>query len=129
MFIAVHYVRINGTMYAPGETITENIAPDKEARLLDKGAIRIAAEAPFPAPQTEAEGFVDVDEKGGTEGDSGAESEVEPIAAEDEADEEYEEAEPMEIDATESITTAEEPPVEEEKKPSRKRRGGKESKA
>ena len=124
MFIAVHYVRINGSMYAPGESITEDIAPDKEARLLDKGAIRRAAEAPLSAAQAEAEGFVEPGTKSDAEGGAEAEAEVES-----DAEEEYEDAEPIEIDAADSITPAEEPPTPEEKKPTRKRKGGKESKA
>ena len=126
MFIAVHYVRINGSMYAPGESITEEIAPDKEARLLDKGAIRRAAEAPLSAAQAEADGFVEPGTKSDAEGDGSAEDMADINGN---AEEEYEDAEPIEIDAADSITPAEEPPTPEEKKPTRKRKGGKESKA
>lgn len=124
MFIAVHYVRINGTMFAPGETITESIAPEKEARLLDMGAIREAAEAPFPEVQGNA-GAVGVGETdaGGGEDEAEGGAEETEVAAE----EEYEDAEPMEIDAVESIIPAEEPVPQ--KKPGRKRKGGKESNA
>ena len=123
MLIAVHYVRINGVMFTPGETITESLAPEKEARLLGMGAIRKAAEAPISTAQEATEGMADDDT-----GNAGDEAKGNVEEAEEEADEEYEDAEPMEIDAAESITTAAEP-VPKDDKPARKRRGGKESKA
>lgn len=130
MFIAVHYVRINGVMFTPGEIITESMAPEKVAWLLGKGAIRRTAEAPISAPQAEAEGFVEADTGSGDAGDGSAEDAADETV--EEADEEYEDAEPIEIDAADSITPPEESAEEthvSEKKPARKRKGGKESKA
>ena len=124
MFIAVHYVRINGVMFMPDEVITEPMSPKQEAWLLGKGAIRKAAETPFPAAQEKAEGFVDVDAESGADGDGEAENTEMTESeddTEDEAEEEYEDVAPMEIDAAESITPAEEPAPKAEKKPARKR--------
>ena len=132
MFIAVHYVRINGVMFMPDEVITEPMSPKQEAWLLGKGAIRKAAETPFPAAQEKAEGFVEVDAESGADGDDEAENtdmtESEDDT-EDEAEEEYEDVAPMEIDVAESITPAEETAPKAKEKPTRKRQGRKENKA
>ena len=126
-YIAQHFVKINGKMRLPGESIIDEIDPDKAERLLEKGAIRRAAEAPIPMPASGGAGFAENDADGGGAGDDDALDEAVDVdvGTDDEADEEYEEAEPMEIDVADSITAADEPTMEE-KKPARKRRGGKE---
>ena len=134
MFIAVHYVRINGVMFMTDEVITEPMSPKQEAWLLGKGAIRKAAETPFPAAQEKAEGFVEVDAESGADGDDEAEN-TDMTESEDDTeddffgDEEDEDVAPMDIDAAESITPAEEPAPKAEEKPTRKRQGRKEKKA
>ena len=123
-YIAQHFVKINGKMRLPGESIMDEIDPDKAERLLEKGAIRRAAEAPISMPANEDMGFAEDDANGDEAGDDGAVDEAVnvDVGTDDEA---YEEAEPMEIDVADSITAADEPTMEE-KKPARKRRGGKE---
>jgi len=126
-YIAQHFVKINGKMHLPGESIMDEIDPDKAERLLEKGAIRKAAEAPISVPANEDMGFAEDDANGDEAGDDGALDEAVnvDVGTDDEADEAYVEAEPMEIDVADSITAADEPTTEE-KKPARKRRGGKE---
>ena len=39
-YVAIHYVRVDGALYTPGEVINADIPEEKEKRLLEKGAIR-----------------------------------------------------------------------------------------
>ena len=124
-FIAIHYVNLNGTVYMPGEVIEQDMEAAQAERLLKKGAIRKEV-APSIAPVDEEDvetGLIpEAPEATVEDAEDEAENEAEAPGGEDE----YEDAEPMEIDAAESVTPAEESPVEKEKKPSRKRKGGKE---
>ena len=53
MYIATCYVRINGTVYVPGECIEEEIPEEKLRWLLETGAIYI----PAPEPPADVEGL------------------------------------------------------------------------
>ena len=46
MYIARHFVRVNGKMFTPGEVITENIPDEKAAWLLGGGAVSELEDAP-----------------------------------------------------------------------------------
>lgn len=60
MYIAKHYVRVNGKMYTRGEAIPDGLSADKVAWLMESGAIEEfapgqAAAAPETATATQPE--------------------------------------------------------------------------
>lgn len=108
MYMANHYVRVNGTVYVKGECITEDLPAEKEAWLLRAGAIRVMedhrqelpAQEPAPEPEEEAE-------------------DVEEACADPEAEEADEDVEAPEIDVMAGIVTPE-PQHEQKQKHVRK---------
>ena len=104
VYIAKHYVSVNGRMYSPGEVFSEDIPKSKEDWLRSKGAIE-------PAGCTAQEVF----EENGISDTEDLETE-EPETEEPET-EETEEA--PEIDVMDGICAA------EEAEPPKKRRGRK----
>lgn len=55
MYIAKHYVRVNGKMYTKGETITDELSADKAMWLVEAGAIEeVAPGLAAVRPETEA---------------------------------------------------------------------------
>lgn len=131
MYIAIHYTKVNGTVYTPGEVITEDMTAEEAARLERLGAVR-TSEAPFLAPDTQAEEPTDKPDESGDEGGSGAdgtpdEGEAPDADAGDDDGEDYEDAEAPEIDVADSISAPDEEPEEpQEKKPAPRRKGRKE---
>lgn len=102
MYIARHYVRVNGKMFTPGEVITEAIPDSKARRLLAIGAVSKTEDAPIlnergPAPDAVQENAQP------KENEQDAESDAED---EEEADEE---AEAPEIDVMDGIVAEPEP--------------------
>lgn len=102
MYIARHYVRVNGKMFTPGEVITEAIPDSKARRLLAIGAVSETEDAPIlnergPAPDAVQENAQP------EENEQDAESDAED---EEEADEE---AEAPEIDVMDGIVAEPEP--------------------
>lgn len=114
MYIARHYVRVNGKMFTPGEVITEAIPNDKAIRLAALNAIDRIEDTPIqnergPAP----DGKQEDSEQGDDKQDNAA-----PVASalpepeeDDDTDdaEEEEEAEAPEIDVTDGIVAEPEP--------------------
>ena len=102
MYIARHYVRVNGKMFTPGEVITEAIPDSKARRMLAIDAISKTEDAPIlneRGPYSDA-----VQENAQPEGnEQDAESDAED---EEEADEE---AEAPEIDVMDGIVAEPEP--------------------
>lgn len=130
VYIAKHYVNLDGTVYTPGDVIDKPIDAEKERRLLALGAIRKRI-APIVEAEADDEDMADADTEYGEDsqdsadaadddGQDDSEDEAEDDS-EDETEDEFEEVEPMEIDAAESITPAEESAPEAEDKPARKR--------
>lgn len=120
MYIARHYVRVNGKMFTPGEVITEAIPNDKAIRLAALNAIdRIEAaliqNEREPAPDGKQE-----DDK--TEYSAPVASGLPEPEEDDDTDdaEDEEEAEAPEIDVTDGIV-AEPEPEEAPAAPPRKR--------
>lgn len=109
MYIARHYVRVNGKMFTPGEVITEAIPNDKAIRLAALNAIDKVAD--ISPSENEAE-LADGLKQESNEPDYSA-----PVASalpEPEADdtddaEDEEEAEAPEIDVTDGIVSEPEP--------------------
>ena len=115
MYIARHYVRVNGKMFTPGEVITEAIPNDKAIRLAALNAIDKIEAAPIqnergPAPDGKQE-----DDK--TECSAPVASGL-PVPEEDDGEndtddtddaEDEEEAEVPEIDVTDGIVAETEP--------------------
>lgn len=64
MYIANHYVKIDGTMYVKGEIIPEGVSESKIKWLLSAGAIHAdaPAEEPVPEPGTEEAPDVETEE-------------------------------------------------------------------
>ena len=121
VYIAKHYVNLDGTVYTPGEVIDKPIDAEKERRLLALGAIRKRV-APIVEAEADDEDMADADtEHGESRQDSADAADDAEDDSEDETEDEFEEVEPMEIDAADSITPAEESAPEAEEKPARKR--------
>ena len=130
VYIAKHYVNLDGTVYTPGDVIDKPIDAEKERRLLALGAIRKRV-APIVEAEADDEDMADADTEHGESrqdsadaaDDEGQDDSVDDAEddSEDETEDEFEEVEPMEIDAAESITPAEESAPEAEEKPARKR--------
>lgn len=111
MYIARHYVRVNGKMFTPGEVITEAIPDSKARRMLAIDAISKTDDAPIqnergPAPDGKQE-----DDK--TEYSAPVASGLPVPEEDDDTDdaEDEEEAEAPEIDVTDGIVA--EPELEE----------------
>lgn len=101
MYIARHYVRVNGKMFTPGEVITEAIPHEKAVRLAAMNAIDRMETAPIqnergPAP----DGRQEDDEPEYSAPVASALPEQEEA---DDADDDEEEAEAPEIDVTDGI--------------------------
>lgn len=119
MYMANHYVRINGTVYVRGECIQESLTEEKAEWLLSAGAIREmdgpAQEAPADTSEAEPDTAVEDDEGIPEDPDAG-----------DEDDEGYEDAEPPEINALEGLIApeAEEKPKQPARRTSERRKRG-----
>ena len=98
MYIAIHYVRVNGKMFTPGEIITEKIAPEKAERMSRLGAVRAADTA--CDREESADRVTDEQNKNCEEATE---------AALDETDADDEDAPTPEIDVTAGIVPAETP--------------------
>ena len=114
MYMANHYVRVNGTVYVKGECITEDLPAEKEAWLLRAGAIRVMEdhrqELPAQEPAPEPEDIPEPEEEA---------EDVEEACADPEAEEADEDVEAPEIDVMAGIVTPE-PQHEQKQKPVRK---------
>lgn len=107
MYIAKHYVRVNGKMYTRGETIPDGLSADKVAWLMESGAIEEFAPGYAPedtAPEPEEEPKPEQQEEAGT-------------PKEEPAEEADDEAEAPEIDVMAGIVPGND---EETEKPARK---------
>lgn len=127
MYIARHYVNVNGKMFTPGEVITEKITEEKERFLMGHDAISKMETAPIqhergPAPDGEKESAKQEDDKQDYAAPV-ASALPEPEEADDMEDEADEDAEAPEIDVTDGIVT--EPEPEEAPAASTSKRGGK----
>lgn len=128
MYIARHYVNVNGKMFTPGEVITEKITEEKERFLMGHDAISKMETAPIqhergPAPDGEKESAKQEDDKQDYSTPV-ASALPEPEEADDTDDtEDEEDAEAPEIDVTDGIVT--EPEPEEAPAASTSKRGGK----
>lgn len=99
MYIARHYVSVNGKVFTPGEVITENIDKAKVGRLLEKGAIFVMNGAPAKQESAPEENREQESRKAVNDpAESGADDADENDDAEDE-----EEVEVPEIDVTDGI--------------------------
>jgi len=119
MYIARHYVRVNGKMFTPGEVITEKMTADKVAFLMEKDAINEIADT-SPSKQEgklvdglqkengEQENNANQEQKN-TESESDAEDEADEETEAEDMDEADEEAEAPEIDVTDGIVAEPEP--------------------
>lgn len=81
MYTAIHYVRIGGRLYTPGEIINEAMEPQVVERLVRKGAIRPeAGEVDAMPAQTAQEGkeaaFEPEPEEVGEEDEDAAQSQL-----------------------------------------------------
>lgn len=79
MYIATHYVRVNGKMFTRGEEITEELSEDKIEWLTRAGAIKevapaISAKEPAKEPEAEEEPQQDAQEIETEEADEEAEA-------------------------------------------------------
>ena len=109
MYIARHYVRVNGKMFTPGEVITEAILNDKAIRLAALNAIDRIDDAPIqnergPAPDGKQEDSKQEDAAPVASGLPEPEEDDDTDDAEDET-----EAEAPEIDVTDGIVAEPEP--------------------
>lgn len=118
VYIAKHYVSVNGRMYSPGEVFSEDIPKQKEEWLISKGAIEPTG---CTAQEVFEENGISEDEISDTEDRSDWEkAETEELETEEPETEEPEEA--PEIDVMDGICAPEEP---EEPEVPKKRRGRK----
>lgn len=110
-YVAIHYVRVDGALYTPGEIINADIPEEKEKRLLEKGAIRKTG-ASFSVPRVPAP----------HDTPAPAEPEKQPDSAEETVTEETDEEPEMEdapvIDVSDGIIA--EPEADEEKPKAKK---------
>lgn len=95
-YLAKHFVRINGTMYVPGEIIEGDafVSEESLARLLEHGAVEMFGNAELPPILSET----DAQEETAAETVQTADAAEEP--------EEIEEAAPIEIDAMDGVVNA-----------------------
>lgn len=128
MYIARHYVNVNGKMFTPGEVITEKITEEQERFLMGHDAISKMETAPIqhergPVHDGKKESAKQEDDKQDYAAPV-ASALPEPEEADDTDDtEDEEDAEAPEIDVTDGIVT--EPEPEEAHAASTSKRGGK----
>ena len=109
MYIARHYVRVNGKMFTPGEVITETISNDKAIRLAALNAIDRIEDAPI---QNERGPAPDIKQEDGKQDNAAPVASTLPEPEEDDDTddaEDEEEAEAPEIDVTDGIVAEPEP--------------------
>ena len=119
MYIARHYVRVNGKMFTPGEVITEKITEEQESFLMGHDAI--SKEEDAAAPQ-ESEHAPNPGQASGEPDNDGAPALPEDNDAADEETEGEEEA--PEIDVMDGIVAepeAEDAPAAPRKRSSKKK--------
>jgi len=104
-YVAIHYVKIAGRMYTPGEIFTAELPAEKEQRLITKGAIRA-----MPGEVKEPEIPI---ESGITQSTSEDDDYGEADETEDEA---------PEIDVMDGIVDDDEPAAEKAKPKTRRRK-------
>lgn len=109
MYAAKHYVKVDGEMYRPGEILPEDMPEETVRRFLDLKAIEKVPGAPDPVFVRNAAAAAEPEPPAGPSQDA----EDETTNAEDE----YDAAEPEEIDVTAGLVT--EPAPEEKPKRSR----------
>lgn len=130
MYIARHYVRVNGKMFTPGEVITESISKEKESRLLEKGAISKVEDAPVLRKEVITEGVSkeeDTPDPRESEIDHKEDQEIGNTEENDDEEDATDEAEASDeeapaIDVTDGIVSD---PANEEPDPSTRKRGSK----
>ena len=116
MYLANHYVRINGKMLKRGEKIPEGLPQGKIEWLLSAGAIKEIAPASLGEPEEVPEDTEDATE------DAAQQAEGEVPGTEDAAEEADDEAEAPEIDVMSGIVAGE---TEEEPKKTTRRTSAK----
>ncbi|MBQ8708778.1 MAG: hypothetical protein IJ523_11880 [Succinivibrionaceae bacterium] len=116
MYLANHYVRINGKMLKRGEKIPEGLPQGKIEWLLSAGAIKEIAPASLGEPEEVPEDTEDATE------DAAQQAEGEEPGTEDAAEEADDEAEAPEIDVMSGIVAGE---TEEEQKKTTRRTSAK----
>lgn len=116
MYLANHYVRINGKMLKRGEKIPEGLPQGKIEWLLSAGAIKEIAPASLGEPEEVPEDTEDATE------DAAQQAEGEEPGTEDAAEEADDEAEAPEIDVMSGIVAGE---TEEEPKKTTRRTSAK----
>lgn len=97
MYIANHYVRINGRVFVKGERIPEDLPAEKIEWLLEKGAVHEAASLPSAEAQAGTPDTVPAETA------AAEEQEVKPQTAQEPAEEADEDAEAPEIDVMAGI--------------------------
>ena len=96
MYIANHYVRINGRVFVKGERIPEDLPAEKIEWLLKKGAVHEAASLPLAEAQAGTPDTVPAETAAG-------EQEAKPQTVQEPAEEADEDAEAPEIDVMAGI--------------------------
>lgn len=119
MYLANHYVRINGKMLKRGEKIPEGLPQGKIEWLLSAGAIKEIAPASLGEPEEAPEDTEDATEDAE---DTVQQAEGEEPGTEDAAEEADDEAEAPEIDVMSGIVAGE---TEEEPKKTTRRTSAK----
>ena len=119
MYLANHYVRINGKMLKRGEKIPEGLPQAKIAWLLSAAAIKEIASASLGEPEEVPEDTEDATEDAE---DAAQQAEGEEPGTEDAAEEADDEAEAPEIDVMSGIVAGE---TEEEPKKTTRRTSAK----
>ena len=119
MYLANHYVRINGKMLKRGEKIPEGLPQGKIEWLLSAGAIKEIAPASSGEPEEVPEDTEDATEDAE---DAAQQAEGEEPGTEDAAEEADDEAEAPEIDVMSGIVAGE---TEEEPKKTTRRTSAK----
>ena len=119
MYLANHYVRINGKMLKRGEKIPEGLPQGKIEWLLSVGAIKEIAPASLGEPEEVPEDTEDATEDAE---DAAQQAEGEEPGTEDAAEEADDEAEAPEIDVMSGIVAGE---TEEEPKKTTRRTSAK----
>ena len=115
-YAAIHYVKVNGRLYTPGEVIDGDIPPEKAERLIAIGALKIiSAPSSIPAnvnPPDNDPPENDAPEDDEDEGEDDDNAELEPAP---------------EIDVSDGIVEQPSAPEEKATKPTKKpaRNGGK----
>ena len=114
MYVATHYVRVNGKMYTRGEILPEGLPAEKIAWYQKTGAIEeVAPASGAEDPQEETLSEQEHDDQ-----------ETESFEEVEEPDEELEEAPEIDVMAGIVPDRQEDAPEEAEQKPSAKKTGG-----